>query len=105
MNWFRKPYTVCQQCKVHFEPAPSERHAELCPVHRKPIVEIEDRIEFVLRWAKSNWEKLEPQARAEYLKDLQISQAQMQNMYNAQMAAPSRSGIGDLMGLGNPLGF
>ena len=60
---FRKHYTVCKQCSVHFEPAEAhERHKELCPEHRKPVVDIENRIERVLDWAKVNWEKLEPQA-------------------------------------------
>lgn len=63
MNFFCKKYTACQECRVHFEPAPQgTRHAELCPEHRKPVIEREDRILLVVEWAKRNWEKLEPRA-------------------------------------------
>ena len=101
MRFFRKPYSVCAECKVHFEPAPTSRHAELCPQHRKPVVEREDRIAIVVDWAKQHWESLEPQA-------LQASQAAMQNMYNASMQSPIKSGIGSLyslMGNDKPFGL
>ena len=82
MNWFCKKYTACQQCRVHFEPAPPhERHPELCPEHRKPVVEREDRILRVMEWAKANWEKLEPQA----LEEAHKTNAALQAMYS-QMA-------------------
>lgn len=104
MNFWKK-YSVCQQCKVHFDPAPTERHAELCPVHRKPVVELEDRIMRVMEWAKAHWEELEPKALEEYNKRNQMSQAALQQMYNQAMSAPSRSAASDLMGAMNPLGF
>ena len=64
MNWFRtKPHSVCKECRVHFEPTFGGRHPELCPTHRKPVVELEDRILLVCEWAKANWEKLEPDAK------------------------------------------
>ena len=98
MNLFCKKFSVCQQCKVHFEPAPTERHAELCPEHRKPVVEREDRISLVVNWAKLNWEKLEPQAIEDYNKSHIASKAALQQMYNQQMAISSRSSASDLMG-------
>ena len=104
-NWFSKPFSVCQQCKVHFEPAPHERHAELCPAHRKPVVDREDRIMLVLDWAKQHWEELEPKAMEEYNKRTYASQAALQQMYNQAMNAPSGSGIANLMSGLNPLGF
>ena len=106
MNWFCKKYTACQQCRVHFEPAPPhERHPELCPEHRKPVVEREDRILRVLEWAKRHWEELEPKALEDYNKQNQISQAALHQMYNQAMSAPSRSAASDLMGAMNPFGF
>ena len=105
MNLFSKKYSVCATCKVHFEPAPHERHAELCLEHRKSVVEREDRILRVLDWAKLHWEELEPKALDEYNKRNQLSQAALQNMYNQAMNSPSRSGVANAMSFLNPLGF
>ena len=58
-----KKHSVCNECRVHFEPEAGARHPELCPTHRKPVVEIEDRILLVCEWAKANWKTLEPDAR------------------------------------------
>ena len=105
MRFFFKTYSVCQQCKVHFDPAPTERHSELCPQHRKPVVELEDRILLVVNWAKANWEKMEPQAIAETNKINAMSQEALQRMYNQHMAQPSRSAVSSMMNAMNPLGF
>ena len=99
MNLFCKRYSVCAQCKVHFEPAPQARHSELCTEHRKPVIEKEDRILRVLEWAKLNWEKLEPQALEAQKAQMQMSQQALGNLYNSQMAAQSRSGISNIAGL------
>lgn len=99
MNLFCKKYSVCKECKVHFDPAPSERHAELCPAHRKPVVELEDRILLVVEWAKRNWEKLEPDALKEEAERRKNIATYCAAAYSQQMAMPSRSGVGDLMGV------
>ena len=84
---FSKSYSVCQQCKVHFEPHKG-RHPELCATHRDPVIHKEDRIARVMEWAERNWEKLEPEARkeaAELAKRFQDTQnAQLSAMYAAQ---------------------
>ena len=100
MNWFCKKYSACQQCKVHFEPAqPHERHPELCPEHRKPVVELEDRILRVMAWAKANWEKLEPQALEEDRKMHAAMQASFSQMANNMAGA----GLGNAgAAAGNP---
>lgn len=104
VSWFCKKYRICAQCRVHFEPDMVLRHPELCPEHRKPVVELELRKELVARWAAANWEKLEPQAKEDEAKmrsafglgDL----AQMQvsgNTFNAA-ASPLGSMLGGIVG-------
>lgn len=63
MFWCKK-YSVCSECKVHFEPAPNHeaKWGHLCPTHRKPVIERDRRIAAVMEWAQANWEKLEPEA-------------------------------------------
>lgn len=109
MRFFCKPYSVCATCKVHFEPAPTERHAELCPEHRKPVVELEDRILRVTDWAKRNWEKLEPQVLKEEAKRTAASNAALQKLYRQMQPVGSQqgavySGLGQAAGLSSPYG-
>lgn len=63
--FFKKRYSVCRECGVHFEPASKgERDAgfgDLCLTHRRPWIERAQRREEVLVWAGANWEKLEKQ--------------------------------------------
>jgi|SRR3990167_4262556 len=104
MNLFRKRYSVCAQCRVHFEPEPSYlRHAELCPAHRKPVIELEDRIERVMVWAKANWEKLEPDVLAEYTKNKAAIQEALQRAYAGinQAQSPFYSGLSELGNISN----
>ena len=84
MRFFCKPYSVCETCKVHFEPEPTVRHAELCPAHRKPVVELEDRILRVVNWAKANWEQLEHQAMEQERNTKQMSQEALSKLYALQ---------------------
>ena len=66
MNLFRK-MSVCFECQVFFKPVTGyeARWGHLCATHRKPVMERDLRRDAVVDWAKTNWEKLEP----EYLKD------------------------------------
>ena len=81
MNWFsrKQEYSVCIECKVHFEPATEMeaiRWPYLCPTHRKLVMERELRIDKVVRWARENWEKIEPVAlEEERLNQARFSQA------------------------------
>ena len=77
MSWFKKRYSVCSECQVHFEPATgmdAERWPDLCPTHRKPVKERDLRKDSVLAWALQNWEKLEPQCKEECSKQNQAAQ-------------------------------
>ena len=84
MTWFCKAYSVCEKCRVPFEPDKSARHPELCPEHRRPVVELEDRISRVVNWAKLNWQKLEPEVLKEEANLNQQLQQQFANMAQAQ---------------------
>lgn len=74
---FCKKYSVCDECRVHFEPYRDiEDYQHLCPEHRKPWLDKATRMKFVVSWATTNWERLEKQAREEIQK--------VQESYNAQ---------------------
>src|SRR3990167_5895829 len=89
MNWFCKKYSVCEKCEVHFEPATQSRHAELCPEHRLPVMELEDRILRVTDWAKKHWEKLELQMLKEEEEMASLYTKNMQNHFNMMAAQQS----------------
>ena len=62
--WFKPKYSICSECKVHFEPDNCDkRFAHLCITHRKPVMERELRKDAVMYWAAQNWEKLEEPAK------------------------------------------
>ena len=87
MNLFRsKPHSVCAECRVHFEPQAGVRHPELCPTHRKPVVELEDRILLVCEWAKANWEELEPKAKEQLAKRNATHASMLQGLGNSAMS-------------------
>ena len=110
LPWCKK-YSVCSECKVHFEPAASsEDFANLCPTHRKPAVEQLKRTRAVVAWASKNWERLEPQmledTRQQTVKNAAFSAAMQVEMGSlaAQQQGLSRglgSGLAGL-GLGRP---
>ena len=65
MKFWKPKYSVCEECKVHFEPATFEPATEsesewghLCPTHRKPIMERDLKRRAVMTWARLNWERL-----------------------------------------------
>ena len=63
MNWFKKKYTVCATCRVHFEPYPDyQDYLNLCSAHREAQLKLQHRIKYVMSWARENWATLEPQA-------------------------------------------
>jgi hypothetical protein len=66
--WFKPRYSVCKECQVHFEPATGEDEpwGFLCPMHRKPVMELDKRKEAVIAWCRVNWVMLESQ----YLEDM-----------------------------------
>ena len=110
-NWFCKNYSVCSECKVHFEPVTGyeARWGNLCSVHRKPVREHEQRYETVIQWARVNWEKLEPQMQEEVKNSAGIFSAAMQAQFNTMAAAQVRAqeqesmfGSGIFGKLGNP---
>ena len=88
MSWFKKKYSVCSECQVHFEPATgvdAEGWPHLCPTHRKPVKERDLRKSAVVSWARQNWEKLEPQ----YLEDHKASQETLASWEKMQNEAHS----------------
>ena len=91
MALFCKKYAVCEKCRVHFEPDKSARHQELCPEHRRPVVEREDRISRVVDWAKQNWEKLEPKVLEEETERQQIRAQGFAQMAQAQAQAQAQA--------------
>ena len=97
-SWFKKYYSVCDQCQVHFEPATGmESHwGNLCPLHRKPVMDKDLRMKRVLDWAKHNWEKLEVQ----YLDEVKNYQAVIQSTMNDWAKAQNINREQGLQGLG-----
>ena len=101
-SWFKKYYSVCDQCQVHFEPATGmESHwGNLCPLHRKPVMDKDLRMKRVLDWAKHNWEKLEVQYLDEVKKTQVVmndwAQAQSQNINSLFGQSLSGQGLGGL---------
>lgn len=73
MKWFKPKYTVCTQCSMLFEPTKGP-FPDLCPTHRKPVMEKAERRQRVIAWATSNWEKLEAQMNADHANLNQLSQ-------------------------------
>ena len=61
MNFWKRKYSVCDECHVHFEPATGyeARWGNFCPTHRKQVKERDEKKERVLSWASLNWERLE----------------------------------------------
>jgi len=66
-----KPYSVCEECKVLFEPAPEceRRWGHLCPAHRKPQIELHNRRTAVVQWVEAHWEAWEPRYMEERQKE------------------------------------
>ena len=64
MRLFPKRFSVCEQCRVHFDPydGPGSR---LCENHRAEWLAMEVRRCAVIAWATANWEKLEQQVNEE----------------------------------------
>ena len=98
--WFKK-YSVCSECKVHFEPDNCEnRFAHLCISHRKPAMELARRKDAVMAWAASNWEKLEAQYKEDDKINTGILSATLQNAY----ASSSPRETATSLSYGDPVG-
>ena len=98
MKWFKPKYTVCTQCSMLFEPTEGP-FPDLCPTHRKPVMEKAERRERVIAWAMNNWEKLEEQMNADYAKQNQTSQEYFKEMAKGLQSQNPLSGI---FGLSTP---
>ncbi len=105
MKFFcREHFTICRECRVHFEPYPDGygEPFDLCPVHREPAMALLCRRRTVEVWAANNWEKLEPQALAE-IAEMEKAQQQRQSFgaTMARQAEQTRAAAG--MGLASQL--
>ena len=100
MRLFPKRYSVCEQCRVHFEPydGPGSR---LCENHRAEWLAMEVRRCAVISWATTNWEKLEPQANA----DIAAASAHYSECLQAHYANVAQAQQGSLAGLGSAFPF
>ena len=92
MNWFKKKYTVCATCRVHFEPYTDDQdYFNLCPAHREEPLKLQHRINIVMKWARYNWAKLESQIfegglkkEAEFHRDAQSAHNEMAASHSSQ---------------------
>lgn len=96
MKWFKPKYTVCTQCSMLFDPTDGP-FPDLCPTHRKPVMEKAERRQRVISWATSNWEKLEEQMNADYAKLNQLPQEYLnQAAAGTQSQNPLSGSLGDV---------
>lgn len=101
MKFWKPKYSVCEECKVHFEPA-TEAESEwghLCPLHRKPVMERDRKRYAVMRWARLNWERLAKMMEEEIAAERAAWIARNQSAYE-QMAKAQMQGGSALGGLG-----
>jgi len=65
--FFCKRYSVCTECGVHFETVTGyeARWGHLCAVHRKPVMQKDEKRDKVIAWATSHWERLVEQVEKE----------------------------------------
>ena len=103
MSLFCKKYSVCSECKVHFEP-PTGHEAQwghLCAAHRKPVRERDERRWAVINWATTNWEKLEPQMQEEIKHFADLHSAALQAQLGAMTGQQRQdSALGSMFGSG-----
>ena len=107
MRWFKPEHSVCKECGIHYEPVIGHeaRWGDLCPVHRKSVMEKDLRKDAVVSWAFVNWEKLEAMYLEEKKKEVdtyqKYSQENLAAMANAQQdGRVQRSHYSVLGGLG-----
>lgn len=93
--WFCKPFSVCADCGVHFEPLSksSSQHewAHLCRRCREPHVELRRRRDRVVEWARRNWQKLEAQVAEE---EKAIDEAYSRSISQLQQSQMRGGGLG-----------
>lgn len=104
LKWFVFTHSVCKKCGVHFEPR-NDQWADLCLMHRQPVMERDRKRDAVIQWARENWEKLYEQyekedfaRRAAYNAMNQVGMNSM--TAQAQQAAMAQSNIYDFGRLG-----
>ena len=89
MNLFRKRYSVCEKCHVHFEPWEGPG-SHLCENHRVEWLDRERRRSVVFGWANANWERLEEQMQKEQIEQTKNETGkytEAQEMYARQALA------------------
>jgi len=98
MRWFKPEFAVCKDCGLHYEPVAGyeARWGDLCPVHRKSVMERDLRKDAVISWASLNWEKLEKMYLEERKKEADVYQKYLQ----ANLASMANAQYGVLGGLG-----
>jgi hypothetical protein len=59
-NLWKKNYSVCRECGVHFEPVTGAdaRWGYLCATHRAPVRKIDLEHDAVMAWVKDNMPKV-----------------------------------------------
>ena len=59
-NLWKKKYSVCRECGVHFEPVTGTdaRWGYLCATHRAPLKKYDLEHDAVMAWAKDNMSKV-----------------------------------------------
>lgn len=92
--WFRKKTSpqlpemkLCEQCRHYFKLGYETTWPNLCQICGKPHRERAAREEIVVKWARQNWEKLEPRALRENKKAKVDSLRSISEVQRAQQQA------------------
>ena len=89
MKWLCRA-SVCKTCKVLFEPATGyeAKWGDLCPAHRRPVIEEFERVEAIVSWAKANTKAVGQLMDKEIEERERKHQEMMQHLYSAQHGRP-----------------
>ena len=99
MKFWKPKYSVCEECKVHFEPASNEESewGHLCPTHRKPVMERDRKRYAVMAWARCNIDRLakmmDEERDAEIASLRAAKSARNQSIYEQMARAQSQGGV------------
>jgi hypothetical protein len=108
MKLFKQKYMVCKECGVHYDLVSEYeiKWKDLCPTHRKPVMEKDLRKDDVMYWASYNWERLEKLYLEERKKQTQPTQEQLQRWAKDQLNAKSSiQCLGNQGNISNPFGI